>query len=297
MHVRWVRPPLPSGSGGRVPVKELTSLLWAYRQAGGVPLPATRTFVLAPYAGGSMYSMRGLAEHLVGPGEQAFLLQYPGRGPRSRERPSTSLAALAGEAAADIRQHGQGRIVLFGHSLGGHLCFEIADRLEAAGWQVDLLVISSARAPRFRSLRASDVLEMTDEEWIHILAAEYSHGHEALSSPELLSMAIRALRSDYLLLALHQWRNRVVGCPMLIVGGDADHDVTADHLRGWEELTTGPAETVVLNGNHFYYREREAELRDVIRARQPMLSARGAWHAVRGSLPHRGSAETEMEDE
>jgi surfactin synthase thioesterase subunit len=229
-----------------------------------------------------MYVMRDLAQQLVATGEQAFLLQYPGRGPRLREPGAGSLAQLARDLAADIQQYAEGGLVLAGHSLGAYISFELAHLFEEAGQDVELLVISAARSPQAGVPQLADVAAMTDEEWIQMLVAQDLSGGEILDSPELLRIAIRTLRSDFQLLAGHPTRTSPLSCPVLIVGGDADPDVAAGHLRGWEELTTGPAATVLLPGDHFYHRDRTAELCDAIRAQQSSVAARAAGH---GPLP------------
>ncbi|HEY0700986.1 MAG TPA: hypothetical protein VGD43_24645, partial [Micromonospora sp.] len=86
----------------------------------------------------------------------------------------------------------------------------------------------------------------------------------------------QALRSDTLLAARHVESPQPLTCPMLIVAGDADPDITVEQLRGWEELTVGPAATVLLPGDHFYYRDRAAELGDLIRQQLPLLCGTGS---------------------
>ncbi|UOZ05521.1 thioesterase II family protein [Amycolatopsis sp. WQ 127309] len=229
--------------------------LWQLGDTG--PAGAARTFVFAPFGGGSAYAVAEWAGELVRPGEAAVALQYPGRGPRHLEPNATDLPRLAGQCAAAIHDCCPGPLVLVGHSLGGVLCYEIALALDDLGADVELLAASAARAPDDQRLDAGTVLAMSRDDW---LAEVASGGHLAVSDAELADVAdlmIPVLRADYLLLARYApagWRPVRAG--LLALGGRDDPWVTPAHLAGWSRWTTGPFGSLMLDGGHFYYRDR-----------------------------------------
>ncbi|MGW1058086.1 thioesterase II family protein [Micromonospora rubida] len=258
-------------------LEPITRGLWRYRGVAGEPSrPATRTVVVAPYGGGSAYSVPELLRHVAPTADETLVLQYPGRGPRIGEQPTASLHDLADQLAQDIDQHTVGNLVLLGHSLGGLLCFELAHRLTRSGRHVELVVISSAQPTAFKTLCADEIESRGVEQWVAVLREENAVTEEILDDPEMLRLAIQAIRSDTLLVARHVESPQPLPCPMLIVGGDADPDITPEHLRGWEDLTLGPATTTLLPGDHFYYRDRAAELGDLIRQQLPLLCGAGS---------------------
>ncbi|SCL25804.1 Surfactin synthase thioesterase subunit [Micromonospora pallida] len=258
-------------------LEPITRGLWRYRGDASEPSrPTTRTVVVAPYGGGSAYSVHELLRHLAPTADETLVLQYPARGPRIGEPPTASLHDLADQLAQDIDQHTTGNLVLLGHSLGGLLCFELAHRLTRSGRHVELLVISSALPTAFRKLRADEIESRGVEQWVAVLRAENGVTEEILDDPEMRRLAIQALRSDTLLAARHVESPQPLTCPMFVVAGDADPDITSEHLRGWEELTLGPATTVLLPGDHFYYRDRAAQLGDLIRQQLPLLCGTGS---------------------
>lgn len=249
-----------------MPLDMITRSIWRYRGPGGKAPAPSRTFVVAPYAGGSAYSMYDLARMLPDPGEEALVVQYPGRGPRLGEPLAADLTELV-ECVADELDSCADRLVLVGHSLGGLICYELAHRLERSGREVELLVISAARAPAFTTLRADEVRSRTRQAWIDILRQGGGAVDEVLDEPEMLRIAVLVLRADTMLAAGHRASTTPVRCPMLTIGGDADPDVSATQLRGWKSLTTATATTVMFPGGHFYHRERVAEIASLIRHR------------------------------
>jgi surfactin synthase thioesterase subunit len=231
--------------------QKVTPWLWHYGD------PATEpTFVLAPFGGGSVYSVAEWTTELLRAGQTALAVQYPGRGPRASEPHAQRMAELADNATADLLRQTDGPLVLVGHSLGGLLCHEITVRLEAAGRRVELLVVSSARPPGQNRMALAKVLGMDRDAWRAELSATGFGEQRLMAQPELLDMVISVLRPDYLLLARHTEAGGVVGCPLLAIGGDRDEWVTPRHLAGWGALTTGECATAVLPGGHFYYRDQ-----------------------------------------
>lgn len=261
----------------RMALEPMTRGLWRYRSGAGRPAGrATRTIVVAPYGGGSAYSVYDLLRHVAVAADETLVLQYPGRGPRIGEPATASLHDLADQMATEIDRHAAGNLVLLGHSLGGLLCFELAHRLTRSGRHVELVVISSAQPTAVTTLRADEIESRDVEQWVALLRQENVMTDELLDNPEMLRLAIRTIRSDTLLAARHVGSPQPLRCPMLVVGGDADPDITPEHLRGWADLTVGPATIALLPGDHFYYRDRAAELGDLVQRQLPLLRRNGS---------------------
>ncbi|MEV0074656.1 MULTISPECIES: thioesterase II family protein [unclassified Amycolatopsis] len=232
------------------------------------PATARRTFVLAPFGGGSAYAVAEWAGQLVHPGEAAVAIQYPGRGPRQLEPNATELRTLAADCAAAVRAHCPSPLVLVGHSLGGVLGYELAIALEDLGADVELLVASAARPPDDQRLDTDAVLAMSRDDWLTEVA---SGGHVDVSGPGLADVAdlmIPVLRADYLLLARYvPAGRRPVRSGLLALGGADDPWVRQAHLDAWGGWTTGSFAFRVVAGGHFYYRGRLETFGGAIRER------------------------------
>lgn len=148
---------------------------------------ATRV-ICFPHAGGSASYFRRLAKMLPADTE-VLAVQYPGRGNRLREQPIASVPLLA-EGIASALPASDKQDVLFGHSLGGHIAFEVAQRLP-----VRKLVVSGIVAP-------SKVVDLgyrllNEAEGIERIAALGGLPPEILDDPSALSALFPVLRSDF----------------------------------------------------------------------------------------------------
>jgi surfactin synthase thioesterase subunit len=247
---------------------------WLWRYGDPATNPDRLTFVLAPFGGGSVYSVAEWTTDLLRDGHTALAVQYPGRGPRASEPHADQIAVIANHAAADLLRHTEGPLVLVGHSMGGMLCHEITVRLEAAGRRVDLLVVSAARPPGLNRLLPDQVLAMDRDAWRAELFRNGFGEQILMARNDVLDMAISILRADFLLMSRHHNASGVVSCPVLAIGGDTDKWVTPDHVAGWRELTSGECTTAVLPGGHFYYRNQLATFSRLIHG--AVTSARSA---------------------
>jgi surfactin synthase thioesterase subunit len=236
-----------------------------------------RTYVLVPFAGGGAHSLADWLPVLMRPGDTAFLVQYPGRGPRAAEPFPATLAELADEAAGALERFASGAPILIGHSMGAVLAYEMARRLEPAGRTVPLLVVSGSRPPHRIDLDPAQLGRCPTEEWVRLMRADGFAGTDQMP-PDLLVEAVASLRSDCLLVARYarmvQARaagpprrpapgpapGPAVGCRLLVLGGAADAGVPVEQLREWAAVTTGPADTCLFPGGHFYYRDHLADV-------------------------------------
>jgi pyochelin biosynthetic protein PchC len=183
-----------------------------------------------------------------------FAGRYPAREDRITEAAASSLAAMAEALTADIIASWPPGwpLVLFGHSLGASLAFEVAHRLMASR-PVDLLVLS-ARAARDG---------VPDEEGpladrITRLDPLFS---QLAEHPELRDYALKLIADDIALLNAHQLGDkRLLGVPLLVVGGDSDHTCASADLAQWRHRSNGPFQQLSYPGGHFYLRDQADRL-------------------------------------
>jgi medium-chain acyl-[acyl-carrier-protein] hydrolase len=262
-------------------LRPVSPALWSFHpRSGGVAASDRphRTFVLIPYAGGTAHSLAEWLPALLRAGDTAFLVQYPGRGPRADEPLPAALADLADEAAGELIRHSAGPLVLVGHSMGAVLAYETAHRLEAAGRRPDLVVVSASRPPHLIDIDAAELARRETDVWVRQMIADGFTEVDALPAP-MVTAAVSVLRSDCLLVARHVASRGRLNCRVLALGGDADPDVSAGHLRGWAATTSAAADIRVLPGGHFFYRHRLGEIGEIVH--HSLIEPRGRTPAAR----------------
>jgi surfactin synthase thioesterase subunit len=211
--------------------------------------PTARLVCLA-HAGGSASFFRPVALALS-PGADVVALQYPGRQDRRAEQPIRDMSVLADRVAGVLRRQPELPLIIFGHSMGAILGFEVVRRLEADGHRPARLFASGRRAPSCH--RDENVHTRDDDGILAELRRMDGTASAVLDDDELMRAALPSLRADYQ--AIETYRcgpEATVRCPVTALTGDSDPKTTMDEARAWARHTTGPFDLRVFSGGHFY---------------------------------------------
>lgn len=218
--------------------------------------------LLFPFAGGAAHSMPEWAA-AAGPGRRVFVAQYPGRGTRTREPFAQSVFELADAAVADYVAFAKPdeRPLLIGHSLGAHVAFAVANRLEERGIEVEALVAAAA-APVAPPVDATPWHELADDDLISAVLELGGAGGELLLHPQMRQFALPILRADLRIGHEHLRAARLgaLACPLLAVAGEGDERAPAAAVAAWSAHTTGPFDCVTLPGGHFFQQHAPIDL-------------------------------------
>jgi len=208
-----------------------------------------------PHAGGSASYYHPVSAYFP-PDVDVIALQYPGRQDRRMEPCITDLGVLADRITAQITGLSEMPTVLFGHSMGAILAFEVAWRLErdfpGRGARVPLSVIASGRrAPgivRPETIHQRDDAGLLDE--IRMLNGTRS---TILDDEEILRIALPALRGDYRAIETYPGaEGRVLDAPLTVLVGDSDPRTKVEDALAWKAHTSGAFRMEVFSGGHFF---------------------------------------------
>ncbi|MFD1832898.1 thioesterase II family protein [Streptomyces desertarenae] len=217
--------------------------------------------VCLPHAGGSATYFRPLAAALASTAE-VLAVQYPGRMDRISEPYVADFAELTERTLAAVRREADRPLVLFGHSMGALLGFQVAKHLEAEGTPPLALFASGARPPHQSLPRHTR--PQSDEELIADLAVLDGTDERVLNHPELRALVLSALRADYRMLQSHRRDDSVLTCPIVSLTGSGDPVVSIHDAGEWAPRTTGRFGLHVFVGKHFYLDDHWAGVGEVV---------------------------------
>lgn len=208
--------------------------------------------VCVPYAGGGASAYWDWAD-LLGDSVELWCAVLPGRERRFAETAATTCAEIAAPLTQAIRAEVRTPLVLFGHSMGGLIAFDVARRL---GDQVEHLFVSAARAPH---LEFGDEPHLLDDDgllgWMTRLGGVPA---DLLQHREMLGLLLPTLRADLTVCAGFRGTSAVIDVPITAFAGTHDPLATEAEVAAWQRHTTAGFDLVVLPGGHFYLKDDPA---------------------------------------
>jgi medium-chain acyl-[acyl-carrier-protein] hydrolase len=213
-----------------------------------------------PYAGGTSLVFKKWAD-LLPSTVQVLAAELPGRGPRLHEPPFVSLPTLIGELTEVVWPLLDRPFVLFGHSMGAIIAFELARSLrDQYGREPQALFVAGRRAPQV-SAGEQITYNLPKAEFVKELIELDGTPKEVIEHEELMEMMIPLLRADFQLTQTYKYvADTPLRCPIIAYGGLQDDHVTHDRLSPWKELTDSKFTLHMLPGGHFFLRSSQSQL-------------------------------------
>ncbi|MFF7407964.1 thioesterase II family protein [Streptomyces lydicus] len=181
---------------------------------------------------------------------------YPGREGRFLEPCATDWDELAADTTAAVLSAVQGPYVLFGHSMGGWMAFDVAARIERDGGPLpETLVVSSCNAPD-RGLTPRDMFPARQDtdtsllDWMRTNGLMPAH---VLEDPDLQEMAVELMRADIQVRDTFRYTpGASVSLPVQMLSATDDNVIEQDAGNQWRRVALGSYRHDTLPGGHFY---------------------------------------------
>jgi surfactin synthase thioesterase subunit len=190
-------------------------------------------------------------------GLEVVPMRLPGRERLIDVEPHRTVKDAVDAMLEDLRKEldGPADVVLFGHSVGAVLAYELAHRLVTVpGVVVRHLVVSGSPGPsteRPHEIRAS--VREDDDAFLAQVQVLSGHVDQALYHPDLRELLLPALRAD---VTMHEnyvpSTTEPLSVPITAVRGTGDELVATDDIREWAEFTAAGFTVAELPGAHMY---------------------------------------------
>lgn len=242
------------------------------------PNPAARLRLFCfPYAGGgaSIFTSwpRGLPAEV-----EVVAVQPPGREGRIREAPISDLHELADALHRELTPLLDRPFVLFGHSNGGLMAFELARRLRRAGGPMPRLLVASGRPAPQVTVEDPPIHALPYDEFIAALRRYNGTPEEILANAEIMELLEPLIRADFSLGETYRYDPEPpLDVPVTAFGGERDDEVPPEQVEAWREQTTGTFRMQMFPGDHFFLNgDRDQVLAALSGELRPLVGGHGA---------------------
>lgn len=207
--------------------------------------------VCFPPAGGSASAFAGWGD-LLPQDVDVVAVQMRRSGAGSGTTDADVLSDHIRDLALMLDPLGDVPVVLFGHSWGAIVAFEVALAVHhTTSWSVEHLVVAASVAPHV-PLAVPRLSDLSRAQLVETVAGLGGFPAGA-GGPRFLDAMEAGLRADLRLARDYVPRpRRPLGCPITVFGGTADPLTPTRDLDAWSEHSSAGYRRVMFDGGHFF---------------------------------------------
>ena len=220
--------------------------------------------VCFPYAGSGPVVFRKWVNYLPDDIE-VWGIRLPGRELRLREPAFTDLPTLIENLADELRPFMNVPFVIFGHSMGALISFELIRHWrENGGPMPKHLMVSGHRAPHRPPLNPP--VHWADEQtFLNRIKNLGGTPEKFFSQGDLVKLMLPTLRADFSVWESYAYSEQSpLDVPITVFGGRSDSEATERDFAAWEKHTNGAFDLHLFDGDHFYFQDDLAPLANLV---------------------------------
>jgi pyochelin biosynthetic protein PchC len=227
--------------------------------------PLTHKVICLPHAGCGAAAFKTLSSAFFHDRDMV-VVQYPGRETRMRDPFFADMQELVDEIMLGLEPHLNDPYVLFGHSMGAKVAYEVVLRLQTQNKPLpQKMAVSCSPAPH-RPSGLNRAFQESDAAFLQYLQRLGGVPDELLAVPDLLEMVLPILRADFELLYryLAPANAGTISCPLYGIASSEDVSVTPQAVSYWQERAAGTFNRINVEGGHFYFPKLDVCFSDLI---------------------------------
>ncbi|MBV9761946.1 MAG: thioesterase [Acidobacteriaceae bacterium] len=209
-----------------------------------------------PYAGGDAHIFRGWQKR-VPEGVNVCPIYLPGRGRRMAEPRHRRMESLVRAVAEAVAPWAGAPFVLFGHSMGAIISFELARLLDRRfGVSPVRLLVSGRIAPQEPDLDPP-TYNLPQREFLLELKRLNGTDEELLANSEAMELLTPIVRADFEAVQTYSFvEGPRLRCPITAYGGLADIDTPRERVESWRAVTESQTVVKMFPDGHFFINAR-----------------------------------------
>lgn len=216
-----------------------------------------------PHAGGTASTYYKLKEYKPDIFQFHFV-ELSGRGRRSREKLYSTFEEAVDDIFNQIKNEiCEGPYILFGHSMGSWLTYELYYRILSEGMSPPIYIFFSGNRSPFTKPDDVSVINMDDQTFSEYIMKNHEAPQKIFKVKKLREIFLPILRSDYEMMERYnpETGREKISVDISILGGETD-PLLSEGFYDWKKLTQGHCNSVKFQGKHFYIFEKMKEVTD-----------------------------------
>lgn len=219
-----------------------------------------------PYAGGSSVIYSRWKQYL-NPNIELRPIEFSGRGKRFSESLYEDIQDAVEDVFNKIKEDiKENEFMLFGHSMGGLITYELAHYIRKSNIRNPLHVFVSGRsAPN--SIRPNEKMysQMDSDKFKKEVLNLGGTPPEFFNHPELLDLFLPILKNDFRIVETYKCDNqdKPLNIDLTVLLGKED-DLTKGNSETWKEYTTQKCNIIHVNGGHFFINDETIKITEII---------------------------------
>lgn len=221
--------------------------------------------ICLPYAGGGVGTYQSWAAQLPD-GVELVAVQPPGRGSFMGTPAYNNMSLLVNALFDAISPMLDRPFILFGHSLGSRIAFELLRQLQCRNQRLpELFIASGSNSPDTARAKPS-TFQLSDEQFINELQRMNGTPTEVLENRELMSILLPLLRADFQLAETYRFTGDIkFPLEVHVLGGQEDMDVPLANLSNWGHFFSKKVYVHAFAGGHFFIETQRSEVIALVR--------------------------------